>query len=208
MRRARTTAGNLQATEMLGVGGDEKPYDGRMGYFNALVRRRIFEVIGSLGLIAPGDPITETLKRGNTFALAPGDHGGNIFDKPDTELVAPVPGAVVTKALTINDDAVIDGVVFNTPTGSGALVTVTGGTTVFRGCTFEKPEDDTSSHVSVASGPKAILIGCVFRGSGTTANRVVDHPAGAATDVQVAFCYNKTGNTLGNAADITMTGNV
>lgn len=198
----------MKLSEMLSVGGAEKSYDGRMGYFNALVRRRIIEVVESLGINMPGDPVVETLKQKNLFLFAPGRHGGNIFKKPDTELHALAPGAVVTMPLTVEDDTVIDGIVFSTATGTGPLVTISGGTTVFRGCTFEKPADDTSAHVSVANGPKSILIGCVFRGSGTTATPVVDHPAGAATDVQVAFCYNKTGNTLGLAADVTLTGNV
>jgi hypothetical protein len=198
----------MKLAEMLSIGGAEKSYDGRMGYFNTLVRRRMFEMMDSLGIIMPGESVAEPLKRQNLLLLAPGAHGGNIFKKPDTELHALAPGAVVTRPLFIEDDAVIDGVIFSAAAGTGPLVTVSGGTTVFRGCTFEKPEDDTASQVSVTSGPKAILLGCIFRGSGTTASRVVDHPAGAATDVQVAFCYNKTGNTLGNAADITMTGNL
>jgi hypothetical protein len=159
----------MKLAEMLSIGGTEKSYDGRMGYFNTLMRRRVFDVMDSLGIIMPGEPAIEPLKKQNLLLLSPGAHGG---------------------------------ITFSAAAGTGPLVTVSGGTTVFRGCTFEKPGDDTASQVSVASGPKAILLGCVFRGSGTTASRVVDHPVGAATDVQVAFCYNKTGNTLGNAADI------
>lgn len=207
----------MKLAEMLSVGGAEKSYAGRMGYFNALVRRRVFEMVESLGIIMPGEPVTEPNKRQNLLLLAPGAHGGNSFRKIDTELHALAPGAVLTKPLTIEEDAVIDGITFSGASGDVPLVTVGTGTTVFRtvfrGCTFEKPTDDISAHVSITTGAKVILVGCVFRGSGSSATPVVDHPIGLATDVQIAFCSNKTNpggapNTLGDPADVTLTGNI
>ncbi len=198
----------MRFTEMQPLGAEEKSHEGRVGYFNLLVRRRLFGALESLGIVMPGEAVSEPLRQQNLLTLAPGSHGGSILKKEDTELHGAAPGAVITMPLTINADAVIDGVTINTAAGSGPLVTVNGGVSIFRGCTFEKPPNDVGSQVLVGSLARATFLGCVFRGSGTTASVVVSHPAGAATRVQVAFCYNKTGNTLGNAADVTMTGNL
>ena len=202
----------MRFVEIHGLGTAEKAQEGRLGFFNMLVRRRVNQTVESLGVVLPGNAMTEWKEKNNIFALAPGEHGGKILTKPDTEIHALAPGAIITKPLDINADAVIDGVTLMPPVVSGSLVTVRRQTplptVVFRNCTFEQTADATSAHVTIESGPKVILIGCVFRGSGTTVTPVVDHPVGAATDVQVAFCYNNTGNTLGNAADVTLTGNV
>jgi len=202
----------LKFAEIQSLSADEKPQEGRLGFFNMLLRRRVNRAVESLGVVLPGDAITEWKKRGNVFALSPGEHGGNILTKPDTEIHALGPGAFITKPLEITADAVIDGVTMMPPVSSGSLVTVrrqaTAVTVVFRSCTFEQPADETAAHVTVESSAKVVLIGCIFRGGGTTATPVVDHPIGPATDVQVAFCYNNTGNTLGLGADVTLTGNV
>jgi len=201
-----------QFQELRSLNPEEKAQEGRIGFFNMLLRRRVNQTVESFGVILPGTAMVEWKEKGNIFALSPGEHGGKILTKPDTEIHALAPGAFITKPLYISADAVIDGVTLMPPVVSGALVTVRGvtpaPTVVFRNCTFEQPEDATSAHVTIESGAKAILIGCVFRGSGTTVTPVVDHPVGAATDVQVSFCYNNTGNTLGNPADVTLTGNV
>jgi hypothetical protein len=179
--------------------------------YNAIVRRKAMEAIEALALVLPGELFTEDRLIRNTKLLAPGSHGGAILTKPHTDLWAAGPGAYITKRVVIEQDAVLDGLVISTTdltAGSDECVTVrAGATVVFRGCTFERPTDSTSSMVVVESTAKATLFGCVFRGSGTTSSRVVAHPVGAATDVQIAFCYNSTVNTLGVAADVTMTGN-
>lgn len=199
----------MKFEEIRSMNPEEKPQEGRLGLFNMLVRRRISQTVESLGVVLPGSPMTEWMEKGNVFALSPGNHGGKILTKTDTEIHAPAPGAVITRPLDITADAVIDGVTVAPSSSEGILVTVRAAAkVVFRGCTFEQPGAETSSHVNVEDGGKAVLIGCVFRGSATSASPVVAHPAGAATDVQVAFCCNKTGNALGLAADVTMTGNI
>ncbi len=179
--------------------------------YNAIVRRKAMEAIEALALVLPGELFTEDRLIRNTKLLAPGSHGGAILTKMHTDLWAAGPGAYITKRVVIEQDAVLDGLVISTTdlvSGSDECVTVRAGATViFRSCTFERPTDSTSSMVVVESTAKATLIGCVFRGSGTTSSHVVAHPVGAATDVQIAFCYNSTVNTLGVAADVTMTGN-
>tara|TARA_R110000824_G_scaffold330135_2_gene516927 strand:+ start:1888 stop:2487 length:600 start_codon:yes stop_codon:yes gene_type:complete len=199
----------MRFDEIRSMNPDEKSQEGRLGFFNMLVRRRISQTVESLGVVLPGNSMTEWMEKNNIFALSPGEHGGKVLTKVDTEIHAPAPGAVITRPLDITADAVIDGVMIAPSSSEGVLVTVRAAAkVVFRGCTFEQPGAETSSHITVEDGGKAVLLGCVFRGSATSASPVVAHPAGAATDVQVAFCYNKTGNTLGVGADVTMTGNI
>jgi hypothetical protein len=179
--------------------------------YNAVVRRKAMEAIEALALVLPGELFTEDRLIRNTKLLAPGSHGGAILTKAHTDLWAAGPGAYITKRVVIEKDAVLDGLVISTTDltpGADECVTVKAGATViFRGCTFERPTDSTSSMVVVEDTAKATLIGCVFRGSGTTSSLVVAHPVGAPADVQIAFCYNNTVNILGDAADVTMTGN-
>ena len=183
----------------------------RVGGYNMSLRRRIHGFVESLNLVLPGDSITESLLQNNVFNVAPGDHGGNTFTKTDTEIRAVGAGAAITRPVVCDSDAVMDGVRFSTATATGASVSINSPAVVlFRGCVFEKPGDDTDSHVYVEEGAKATFIGCVFRGSGTTASPVVSHTVagvGVITDVQIAFSYNKTGNTLFTALTATATGN-
>jgi len=187
----------LKFAEIQSLSASESSQEGRLGLFNMLLRRRVSQTVESLGVVLPGNAMVEWKEKNNVFALSPGLHGGKIIAKPDTEIHAPAPGAIITKPLDITTDAVIDAVAVMPPSASGVLVTVrAGASAVIRGCTFEQPGDETSSHINIEDGGKLVLLGCVFRGSATSSDYVVAHAVGAATDVQVALCYNKTGNTL------------
>ena len=192
-------------------GAREKHESSKLEEFNTIVRRKALEMAEALALVLPGELFTEDRLANNTSLLAPGSHGGAELNKPMTSIWGVGPGTTLTKRVVINKDAVLDGLVISTTdltSGSDECVVVrAGATAIFRGCTFERPGDSTSSMVVVEDGAKATMVGCVFRGGGTTASVMVAHPAGLATDVQIAFCYNRTVNTLGNAADVTMTGN-
>ena len=194
--------------------------DERLEFFNLVAQRNMGVTLGALNVVLPGSSMSEQNLKGNRFALAPGVHGGKIITRQDTELHGLGPGAIMSMPLTIEQDAVIEGLVISlssedrsgTATVPGAaepLVTVKAAArVVIRNCVFHQSANSTSAHVQVDDGGKAVLIGCVFKGTASSTTPVVDHPAGAATDVQVAFCYNRTGNTLGDAADVTMTGNI
>ncbi len=165
--------------------------------FNTIVRRKVSGETGALDLMMPGARLSTNLKKNNSALLARGTHGGAVIDKNGADVRAAGGGATMSRRVTVNADATFAGVTFTSRTGEGALVVVNSpAAAVFRGCVFEKPEDDTSSMVTVGDGGKAAFTECVFRGSATTASPVISHPLGAATDVQVAFCYNGTGNTL------------
>lgn len=179
----------------------------KLGYYNLLVRRRLASAVESLGIIEPGNAMKEVKKKGNLFSLSPGSHGGAAMSMPDTEIHGLGPGAVVNRPVSFTSDAVVDGVTFSTGEGPASVRVNGTAVVVLRNCTFERPEDDVFSHIAVATGAKAIVLGCVFRGSGTTAVPVVNH-GGAAANVQIGFCYNKTGNTLFTGGTATSTGNV
>jgi len=190
----------MKANEILSLNPDEKAQEGRLGYFNMLVRRRVSRSVDSLGIILPGTAMSEWKEKGNVFVLAPGPHGGLTIKKPDTEIHAPAPGAVIVKPIEITTNAVLDGVTVSAVTGGAPLVTVRSGVrAVFRGCTFEKNADDTGASISVELGGFAVILGCVFTGGATTIPYAITHPttlASHASRVQLALCCNKTPNAL------------
>jgi hypothetical protein len=183
----------------------------RVEGYNMSLRRRIHGLVESINLVLPGENLTESRVQNNVFNVAPGDHGGSTLTKADTEIRSVGAGAVIKRPTVCSGDAIMDGVTFSTGTDTGPSVSVNSPAVVlFRGCVFEKPGDDVDSHVYVEEGAKATFVGCVFRGSGTTAAPVVSHTVagvGVITDVQIAFSYNKTGNTLFTAGTATATGN-
>jgi hypothetical protein len=180
--------------------------------FNILVRRRLEAAVDAIGAILPGGAFDEERKKDNTFLVTAGQHAGAIFDKPDTDLRAIGPGAIFGRRIVLEADAVIEGVTLSgddagEALGSACAHVKSPAVVIFRGCAFERPEDSVASMVLVDDGAKVTMLGCVFKGSGTTSSPVVSHPAGAATDVQIAYSYNKTGNTLFTPGDATGTGN-
>ena len=185
---------------------------GVAGMYNQSVRQQTQRTIDEIDVVLPGDKIEEPRRANNTISLAPGSHGGAELQATNTQVSSIGAGATFNRRVVVGADAIFDGVTFSTTrkaTSQDDCVTVRSpARVVFRGCTFIRPGDSTSSFVYVADGAKVVMVGCVFTGSGTTSSKVVAHPSGTATDVQVAFCYNATGNTLGDAGDITMTGNI
>lgn len=182
--------------------------------YNAIVRQRVSDTVDALNLVLPGELFTEDRLANNASLLAPGEHGGAVFTRPSTDLWGAGPRAIIAKRVVFERSAVVDGIHFSTTEtadGKDECATVrVGAVVVFRGCTFERPLDSTSSMVVVDTGAKVTLLGCVFRGSGTTVAPVVQHSVGPAppdTDVQIAFCYNQTGNTLATAGSAIETGN-
>lgn len=197
----------MKFSEIQSVDPAENTSRSKLGYYNLLIRRRLANAVESLGIIEPGNVMREVKKSGNLFSLSPGSHGGASMTMPDTEIHGLGPGAVVSRPVSFTEDAVVDGLAFSTGEGAASVMVNGDAVVVLRGCTFERPGSDTGSHVAVANGAKVILLGCVFRGGGTTASPVVRH-GGPAANVQIGFCYNKTGNTLFTAGTATSTGNI
>jgi len=184
----------------------------RFRQYNEVVRRRAADAVDSLGLVLSGESFKERLLKNNSLALAPGEHGGSVLDREDTALQGVAPGAVITRRLVVESDAVIDNITISTGDGPNCVNIKSPATVIFRGCVFERPLDSSTVVVAVDAGAKAVFLGCVFRGSGPAVSPVVSH-AGPAASVQIAFCYNKTNpsgaaNTLFSGGTATGTGNV
>lgn len=196
----------------------EKPkeYDGKLVIkppaaaaegFNEIVRRKLGDIASALNLVMPGSKFDEPRVANNVALFAPGEYGGISMTKLMSEAHAISPGTFFRRHMDISSDAVVDGLTLAGEDGLGCAIVRAGATAVFRGCTFERPTDSTSYMVLVEAGAKAIMLGCVFRGAGTTAVPMVSH-GGAAASVQIAFCYNLTGNTLFTPGTATGTGNL
>jgi len=175
--------------------------------FNVLIRRRVQRIVDALGLTLPGEKLSEFKLQENTVTLA-GEHGGGIFRKPDATLFGAGPNARMRKRVVVEADAVFDRMTMSAPIEDLRCVLVKSPAVVlFRGCVFERPLDATTPFIEVEAGAKVTLLGCVFRGGGTTASPVVLH-AGLPADVQIAFSYDRTGNALlFNVGTATGTGN-
>lgn len=210
----------MKFSEIVSLSPPQAATDERLEFFNLVAQRNVGITLGALNVVLPGGSMSEPNLKSNRFALAPGRHGGKILTRQDTELYGLGPGAIVTMPVTAEQDAILEGITFSlssedrSPTGvtadaaSPLVLIKEGAKVVIRNCVFRQSGNSTAAHVQVDDGGSAVLVGCVFKGTATSATPVVDHPAGAATDVQVAFCYNRTGNTLGDPARITMTGNI
>ena len=185
---------------------DRKRSD-RVESYNKILRRRLSEIVTSLGVSMPGSPFREPRPSNKVALLAPGEYGGSTLRRPNSEVHALSPGTFMRRRLLIESDAVIDGMTLAARDGADCVSISSPAVVLFRGCTFERPDDIATSLVTVATGAKAVFVGCVFRGGATTALPVVAH-GGAAANVQIAFSYNKTGNTLFTAGTATGTGNV
>jgi|15BtaG_2_1085339.scaffolds.fasta_scaffold00240_6 hypothetical protein len=175
--------------------------------YNLIVRRSVSDVVEAIGLTLPGSPLDERLTRNNVALMAPGSWGGKVLEKENSELHAISPGTFMRRRLVVGADAVIDGVSVFTVDGTDCVNVKAGASVLFRGCTFQRDLDSDTSMVTIDAAAKVVFLGCVFRGSGTTVAPMVQH-AGPAANVQIAFCYNKTGNTLFTAGTATGTGNI
>ncbi len=181
--------------------------------YNALIRRRIADLVDSIGLIPAGEAPQETLLQNNNILLARGAHGGKTLLAEDTHMAGIGPGAVMDRQVIVRSDAVFDNVTFSQGSGdplstsTTTLIVGTSGTVVARNCIFEMHVDNPYFHVVIQAGGKAVFIGCVFRGGAAAPLDVIRH-SGAAADVQVAYCHNKTPRPLANPAFVTLTGNI
>ena len=57
----------------------------------------------------------------------------------------------------------------------------------------------------VESGGRLLLSNCVFRGMGTTTEKVIHNQVATPANVVATMCFNATGNTFHDAANVTAT---
>jgi len=184
------------------IGRDPEPVD----VFNHEVRDDVSQLLDTLSIEVAPSAFPEPRSGNNPVSLTKGDHGGARLTKDNTHIRAIPAGARMTRKLVATKDCEIDGVFFTSMPQTGVadeLVDIQGTSVVlFRGCVFEKASVDEPTYVAVATGAKAILIGCIFKGNTGSAGDLFSH-AGAAGNVQLVGCYNKT--THGYGANTTQT---
>lgn len=175
---------------------DPEPID----VFNHEVRDDISALVGALSIEMAPSTFPEPRSGNNPVSLTKGDHGGARLVRPNTHIRAIPAGVRMTRKLVATKDCEIDGVFFTSMPNTGVvdeLVDIQGvSVVVFRGCVFEKASVDEAVYVAVADGAKAILVGCIFKGNTGVVGDLFSH-AGAAGNVQLVGCYNKTTHSYG-----------
>ena len=175
---------------------DPSPVD----VFNHKVRDDVATLLDTLGIEPAPSSFPQPRSTNNNISLTAGSHGGASLTKEDTRVRAIPAGVEMTRTLSVSRDCEVDGVHFtsvSTAVATASLVSLEGtSVSVFRGCVFEKSSVDEPTYISVATGAKAIFVGCVFRGNTGAAGDLFSH-AGPAGNVQLLGCYNKTTHAYG-----------
>lgn len=173
----------------------------RVSMFNQQLRDDITRVVDTLGISgdAPA-PIEENSIANNSVTLPRGNNYGCLLKVADTVVEALTAGCYMTRRATLEADATFDGIHFTSSSSNiDELVDMRGTAVgVFRNCTFEKGNTDSNTFIKVANGAKALFVGCVFKGNPSAAGNLFDH-AGAAANIQIVGCYNKTTHAYGTA---------
>jgi len=169
--------------------------------FNQQVRDDVANVVAAVGIDGPAPArIEEPAPTNNAITLPAGRNFGCRIGVADTTVRALSAGCYMTRKVIIEADAVFDGIHFTSSTdNTDELINIRGtSVAVFRNCTFEKDASDKTTFVSVVAGAKAIFVGCVFKGDPSVAGNLFDH-SGAAGNIQIVGCYNKTTHAYGTA---------
>lgn len=171
-------------------------------------RNEFHSAVNRIGqnVVQPGDTLDETLLKDNGFYLLAGEHVGFEWSAPGNRIVA-APGAQITRLVTFDSEAHIEGVDFIATEGSNntdylCKINAPGDVT-FVNCRFYKEQNMPPTFIEMVSGGKARFVGCWFGGVNDTTGNVINNP-GANTDVGV-LAANKTGNVLGNVTAIFVT---
>jgi hypothetical protein len=164
--------------------------------FNEQLRAENSAILATLNIAMAPASLKEVALTNNAITLTSGEHGGVTLDVSDTQVKGMPAGVFMTRKVTFEADATVDGVHFITSDQNLEELAVVGGSAVvvFRNCTFEKSSTASSTFVTVQTDGKAIFLGCVFRGSPPTGDVISN---GVAGNVQIVASYNKTGNALG-----------
>lgn len=172
------------------------------GQQNQNVRDDVRELLASMDITPPTEVVEEVRKKDNIITLSQGTYGGFSVEKEDTLVKSITTLTQINRQVLISNDCVFDSISFinDDPFHAGVMVTIDATSTVmFRNCVFNRTSSDqAASMVQVASGGKAVFVGCLFRGTLANTTQVIANP-GALANVQVVASYNKTGGALGQA---------
>lgn len=146
----------------------------------------------------------------NRWLLGAGRHAGVIMASPGVGAMSGVsPKSVVGGFVQCNTatKTIITGVEFDGTDLDVSMLTVANGAlAIVSGCVFAQSATSAISPITVEDGGKLIVNNCIFTGMGTTANRVIAH-SGAAGNVYASYCINSTGAAVfADAANVTLLG--
>ena len=135
--------------------------------FNAQLRSENSAILATLNMSMAPASLKETTLTNNSITLTSGEHGGVTLEVADTQVKGMPAGVFMTRKVTFDADATVDGVHFITSDKNPDELAVVGASSVvvFRNCTFEKSSTASSAFITVNNGGKAIFLGCVFKGS-------------------------------------------
>lgn len=198
--------------------GNREIYDN--GYGNATqqlnleTRERSYHApIRNLRIVTPSDLLSETKESYNSFFLASGDYGGQLFKKEYTRVIGTGESVFNNQVICDRDSIVVfDNCIFESRMSEGSrtnnniLVEVRGGAkVVFSNCVFRKSTNDRADDdsydynwVYVLEDGKASFNGCIFSGGSAQSNVgfvVMSHANNALTDVQLTAGINATNQT-------------
>jgi hypothetical protein len=160
----------------------------------------VMSFINGLDLVAPGDTVLDGPLDNPANSLMSGSHSIRQLNNAGASITGVGGGASIRTPLRLSRRHIIDGVEIKPdeefeldPVVSIGSLSVA----VFRNCVFHRRRGNASQvWVDVASGGKAIFIGCMFLSSVDVLGGVIINNAGAAANVQVVGCYNGTGLTF------------
>ena len=182
----------------------------------------IDQSVVSLGLLAPGERLRETLKRANSWTLADGTYPPFNLVAEDGYIAASGAAAVFDKPCVFNSSATVRGVIFTDAgaLGAPAIVRIAADAKVcFVGCVFERSGSSTVTSIKVdnvtaatAFAGKATFLGCTFRGGEAEIGpaKAIVNSSGVAANVQVIGCAAllPSGASLAAGGTITETGTI
>lgn len=184
--------GTLTRRELPGAG------DSLAQLHDRQARRESASIVDGLASVAvrSGNPVQEPRKANNAVLLLNGAHVGFKLEKDGTR-VDGQPGSSVGKQSSFSASATVTGVQFVRANAQDALAVLSATADVtFINCQFVRSTEDAADWVQIAAGGKARFIGCSF--IGIAAGGTVVNNAGAAGNVGIIGCSNKTGRPHAN----------
>ena len=165
--------------------------------------------VNAIGITGTDEPMKRVALSAPRFLLGSGLHAGCNVDGAG---VGSVEGVSLSASAgpficSTGTTVVITGLeITGSLASSGAMLHVrSGARAIVSRCVFAQQESVADSPVLVDSGGKLFISDCVFTGMGTTSDPVINHLVATPAHVVATMCFNLTGNTFHNAANVTAT---
>ena len=138
--------------------------------------------------------------------LGVGRHAGAVLDGSGVGSVQGISLSASTGPIVCEPGptTIISGLRLEGSLGNGAIVWVKAGAkALITNCVLSSRVAKTV--VLVESGGKLLISGCVFAAMGSMSDKVVHHTVATPASVVATMCFNMTGNTFHDAANVTAT---